>query len=1032
MLRTEVASAGKSSIEQLRASIAATPGVVAVAPAKLNPAGDVATITVYPHSSPQAYATTQLVERLRDKVDPPLEAHTGLTVYVGGVTAGAVDFATTLGHKLPLFIGVVVLLSALLLLIVFRSLVIPLQAAVMNLLSIGASLGVIVAIFQWGWFGGLFGVQQGPIESFIPVMLFAIVFGLSMDYEVFLVSRMHERWVRTGDDQRAVQEGLALTGRVVTAAAAIMVCVFLSFMLGEDRIIKEFGLSLASAVFLDALVIRCLLLPAVLTIVGARTWQIPAWLSWLPRINIEGGEAPGGAGAHDDEGAAHGSPRPAARGRHRGSGRLSRLRRGAPAALACAALLLLLPIWPSGSAFAAGGRPAGAAGRPPASANPDAGRPSAAVAAAAASPAGSARVSTPRPTALILFLPGATSEQLASVPSLSTGIMSAAQGTYTTTQLALDISQGARVSTSAYSPQHPPTLALRASGAGAIVAGWQAALRRAHGAPQVLEPGLLASQIPGGAGYAGIAGAGSGYLDGIAAAGRGGRIAALSLGSAATLPARIAALTARKQLVVADLPAGAGGLSELRALSAARPAGELEIVVQRAPDAPGNELLWTSVGGLGGGRELTSQSTNERGLVVSIDLATTILRHLGRRVPDAMRGKPIELDGSFDGARLRAFKARLLVIYGRRLPALLCLFGVWALLMLATLALRRRRARRWAARAGGLALLWTPAAVLVPAAFSPGRAVEDALLVLLCFGLGALSDRLLPWPRAPLAPAVVAVVALTADALAGTQLLARALLGPNPELGVRFYGIGNELKSGLAVLVFAAVAAALYPAVRGRRAASTMAVCGIVLAVIEGSARIGAGVGGVILVSAGTAVATVLLLPGRVTRRRGLIVLISPVVGLVVLAALDLTTAHGTGHYTGSVLHAHSAGEIRDIIVRRYTAAYDELKHGAMPFATAFALVVSALAVRNHRRLLAPVDGDPGWLAALAGGLTAGMIGALSEDSGPVLLVVAVGVLGCVLSYLWGRPAENVRPHNPDTTRAARSRARRPSAGPAR
>jgi putative drug exporter of the RND superfamily len=309
VLSTEVAHVGKDSVEQLRASIAATPGVASVAPAKLNPAGDVATITVYPHSSPQAYATTQLVERLRDSVVPPLEAHTGLTVYVGGVTAGAVDFATTLGHKLPLFIGVVVLLSALLLLIVFRSLVIPLQAAVMNLLSIGASLGVIVAIFQWGWFGGLFGVQQGPIESFIPVMLFAIVFGLSMDYEVFLISRMHERWVRTGDDQRAVQEGLALTGRVVTAAAAIMVCVFLSFMLGEDRIIKEFGLSLASAVFLDALVIRCLLLPAVLTLVGARTWQIPARLGrLLPRINIEGG-AVSSTGAHDD-GTPHTSRRP--------------------------------------------------------------------------------------------------------------------------------------------------------------------------------------------------------------------------------------------------------------------------------------------------------------------------------------------------------------------------------------------------------------------------------------------------------------------------------------------------------------------------------------------------------------------------------------------------------------------------------------------------------------------------------------------------------------------------------------------------
>jgi len=184
---------------------------------------------------------------------------------------------------------IVVLLSALLLMIVFRSLVIPIQAAVMNLLSIGAALGVIVVVFQWGWLRGLTGIEPGPIESFIPVMLFAIVFGLSMDYEVFLVSRIHERWTQTRESSRSVAEGLALTGRVVTAAAAIMVCVFLSFMLGEDRVIKEFGLSLASAVFLDALVIRCLLLPAVLHIVGSRTWQLPTRLGRrLPQLNIEG------------------------------------------------------------------------------------------------------------------------------------------------------------------------------------------------------------------------------------------------------------------------------------------------------------------------------------------------------------------------------------------------------------------------------------------------------------------------------------------------------------------------------------------------------------------------------------------------------------------------------------------------------------------------------------------------------------------------------------------------------------------------
>jgi putative drug exporter of the RND superfamily len=278
-----------ADVTQLRQTLAATAGVVSVTPAKTSPAGTVATYTVYPGYSPQAYDTTLLVERLRQHILPPLAARTGATVYVGGVTAGAIDFATTLGHKLPLFIGVVVALSALLLLIVFRSLVIPLQAAVMNLLSIGAALGVIVAIFQWGWLGGLFGVHSGPIESFIPVMLFAIVFGLSMDYEVFLVSRIHERWRDTGDSRRAVGEGLALTGRVVTAAAAIMVCVFLSFMLGEDRVIKEFGLSLASAVFLDALVVRCMLLPATLHLLADTTWKLPGRLAnVLPRLDVEG------------------------------------------------------------------------------------------------------------------------------------------------------------------------------------------------------------------------------------------------------------------------------------------------------------------------------------------------------------------------------------------------------------------------------------------------------------------------------------------------------------------------------------------------------------------------------------------------------------------------------------------------------------------------------------------------------------------------------------------------------------------------
>jgi len=631
---------------------------------------------------------------------------------------------------------------------------------------------------------------------------------------------------------------------------------------------------------------------------------------------------------------------------------------------------------------------------------------------------------------VLAFLPtssdAAAESELASVPSLSTGIVSATQGTYITAQLLLDIGQGARVSYSAYTPPLPPALALT----GNQVTPWQQVRRRAEEAPQLLQPGLLAAQIPGGAAYAGIAGQND--VDGTVAADRAGRIAAVSLGSAATLPARMAALGERHELVVADLPAGREGDAQLRRLSAGRASGELLIVLERAPDAPGHELLWAAVAGLGGGDALTSTTTEQRGLIAAIDLAPTILRHLGLALPAAMRGQPVRTDGAFDGAYLRGLKDRLEVVYARRLPALEWLLAAWAILVLLAglppgASLGSRRARRaLALRVGGLALLWTPAAELLPAAMEPSRAVEYAVLAATCFLLGALSDRLLAWPRAPIAPALGAVLALSIDALAGTQLLIRSLLGPDPSFGARFYGIGNELKSGLAVMVFAAVAAALYPAVRGRRAAATMALAGVALAVVEGSARIGAGVGGVILVSAGTAVATVTLLPGRLTRRRALIVLISPVAGLVALAALDLATAHGSGHFTGSVLHARSAGDLRDVIVRRYTAAYDELKHGAMPLATALALLGAVVGVRRRERLLAPVEGDPVWLAALAGGLAAGVVGALTEDSGPVLLVVAVFALLCVLAYLWGRPSGG--PLTPRRTagrsRAARSRAR--------
>jgi putative drug exporter of the RND superfamily len=282
-----------AALSAIRDAVAATPDVGAVTQPRLAPTAPVAVMQAYPDSAPQAPATTALVHKLRDHVLPPLEHQTGATVLVGGFTAGSIDFSNVLASKLPLFIGIVVLLSALLLLVIFRSLVIPVQAAAMNLLSIGAAVGATVAVFQWGWFSSLIGVEPGPIEPWIPVLIFAVVFGLSMDYEVFLVSRVREQWVRKRNASVAVADGIALTGRVITAAAAIMVCVFLSFMLGDQRTIKEFGFGLAFAVLLDALVVRCVMLPAVLELLGSTTWRFPRRLdARLPHLPIEGSTPP--------------------------------------------------------------------------------------------------------------------------------------------------------------------------------------------------------------------------------------------------------------------------------------------------------------------------------------------------------------------------------------------------------------------------------------------------------------------------------------------------------------------------------------------------------------------------------------------------------------------------------------------------------------------------------------------------------------------------------------------------------------------
>ncbi|MFD6416162.1 MMPL family transporter [Streptomyces sp. NPDC060194] len=293
-------AADRTALTALTATLRTTDGVAAVTPPTYDADGSTAVLTVVPDSAPQDRATSDLVDHLRDDVIPAAERGTTLETSVGGVTASYDDFAQVIVAKLPLFVGVVVALGCVLLLLAFRSVGIPLKAALMNVLAVAAAFGVVVAIFQWGWGSELLGLgSAGPIEPFLPVIMVSVLFGLSMDYQVFLVSRMYEEWLETGDNRRAVRVGLAETSRVINSAAVIMIAVFLAFVLSGDRVIAMFGIALAAAVALDAFVLRTLLVPALMHLLGGANWWLPHWLDRrLPRLSIEPPECarvPGGA-----------------------------------------------------------------------------------------------------------------------------------------------------------------------------------------------------------------------------------------------------------------------------------------------------------------------------------------------------------------------------------------------------------------------------------------------------------------------------------------------------------------------------------------------------------------------------------------------------------------------------------------------------------------------------------------------------------------------------------------------------------------
>jgi RND superfamily putative drug exporter len=286
------AAEAKPVLQGLEKAVGAAGDVEAVSEPTLDTQGTVAVFTVLSKSEPWADETVELVENLRDTTIPQALKGTEAQSYVGGQTAGYIDLGAQIAEKLPLMIAIVVALSFFVLLIAFRSLLVPIKAAAMNLLSVAAAYGVVTAVFQLGWGSSLIGLDHAiPIVSFVPLLMFAILFGLSMDYEVFLLTQMREHFTKYGDERRAVVEGLANTGRVITSAAAIMVCVFTSFVLNGDPVVKEFGVGLAVAIAIDSTLVRCLLVPAVMVLLGKRAWWLPRWMDRIvPHISIEGEE----------------------------------------------------------------------------------------------------------------------------------------------------------------------------------------------------------------------------------------------------------------------------------------------------------------------------------------------------------------------------------------------------------------------------------------------------------------------------------------------------------------------------------------------------------------------------------------------------------------------------------------------------------------------------------------------------------------------------------------------------------------------
>ncbi len=608
--------------------------------------------------------------------------------------------------------------------------------------------------------------------------------------------------------------------------------------------------------------------------------------------------------------------------------------------------------------------------------------------------------------AAVAFLPGpaprakpSAIERLERFDQLDLGFMSAVMGSYVPEQTLLDISSGSRTWTSLYDRELETTMYLQPEDEGDwSLRGWSEARTRAATAPADVVPGLLA-QAAGDAGfdvgYAGLRERSN--REAIVAADRSGRIGQAVLSSRRQAGRTAAALWRRTPFLVARLPSGRDGREALATLLRERGAGDLLLVVQQ-PAGIRRRLLAAGAAGLEGDGALTSASTRTEGLIVSTDVAPTLLEHFGVPVPDDVSGEPIEVGGERTVAELEALRGRLAEIGPRRWKTILAgLIGA-VVLAGAFSAVRPGRGRlRLVARAAFLAALWLPSVLLVTGALAPSR-LGEALLIAACSALLALStDALLPWRRAIAVAAGVTVGAHVADLALDLDLIARSLLGPNPILGARFYGVGNELEVTLAVIGLLGLGAALANA-PPRPLTWGLASGGAVLAFALSWGRLGADVGASLMLAAGTAAAAVAALGERPGRRGIAIVLLAPVAALGALVALDLVTG-GDAHLTRSVLRAGSLGDLADVAQRRVELSYNSLGRGIIWLLVAIATAAIVVGVRARRRLLAPLEGSPGLRAAMWGALVAVVVGALSNDSGPIILLIGTSYLALAAGY---------------------------------